>query len=365
MHAKWVIVSHGSAGDRWAWSGIPGGLAEGLASHGIHVTRISADLGPARERVGRAIARRIPGQSVNGLDAAWLASARDVRLRRMLASHAPDVVVTMGSSFGARLSPVLRQVTFEDLTVAQAPYPPSSAKQRWIKRQRRIYEASALCCVTTPWVKESLLRDYRVPDEKICIVGLGANVVCTPRLKDWDAPRILWVGVDWERKGGDILLEAFRRAAIPRATLDLVGQHPIVDIPGVRGHGIIRDQDRLRRFFEQATLFVLPSRFDPSPIVFLEAASAGTPCIGTRTAGTRYNVGPNGECIPPGDIDALVEAMRRMTHPPVAAAYRAAAIDHAKAHSWKAVAARLIDACNRPRWEFSRSGIHGRLSGSS
>jgi len=157
------------------------------------------------------------------------------------------------------------------------------------------------------------------------------------------------VGVEWERKGGDILLEAFTRARLPNATLNLVGRHPHIDLPGVQGHGIVRDEKRLRSFFEEATLFALPSRFDPSPIVFLEAASAGTPCIGTETAGLAYNVGPSGVVVPPGDVAALIAALTEMTVPEVAARYSEAALAHARRHSWEAVAGRIMDAVE-DRW---------------
>jgi glycosyltransferase involved in cell wall biosynthesis len=337
---KITLISAGSVEDRWTWSGIPHGLTDGLTRSGVTVHRVSADLPWPVERVGAGIARRIRGASVIGYDNAQLVFARNVRLGRVLAGTSADIVLGMGSTFRY---PGL-DVTFEDQTVAQSRFAPGSAKDRWIRRQTSIYRNARHCLTSTPWVKASIVNDYGVDQAKVTPVGLGANIVCRPTPKDWDKPKLLWVGVDWNRKGGDLLLKAFVNAGIPGASLDIVGRHPRIDAPGVRAHGEIRDENRLRDFFEGATLFVLPSLFDASPIVFLEAASAGTPCIGTDTGGTRYSVGQAGEVVSPNDANALTEMLRKMTVPVVASTYSSRALKHAAAHTWEAVAERVLAA---------------------
>jgi glycosyltransferase involved in cell wall biosynthesis len=255
-----------------------------------------------------------------------------------------DVIIGMGSSFGYELDVTPVRVLYEDMTVAQSPYPASRAKARWRARQKVLYDNADLCCAATPWVAESIAHDYRIPESKIAVVGFGTNILCEPVPKDWSRPRFLWVGVDWERKGGDILLAAFQRAKIPGATLDLVGRHPAVDVPGVRGHGIVRNEERLREFYEAATVFVMPSRFEPAGIVFFEAASAGTPCIGTATAGLPYNLGPSGLIVPPGDVVALADALSKMAQPEYARQFVKPALAHARGHTWTAVAGRIVSA---------------------
>jgi hypothetical protein len=78
-------------------------------------------------------------------------------------------------------------------------------------------------------VKTSIVNDYGVPEAKVTSVGLGANIMCEPVPKNWCRPKLLWVGTDWERKGGDLLLEAFAKAEIPGVSLDIVGNHPRID----------------------------------------------------------------------------------------------------------------------------------------
>lgn len=309
----------------------------------MEVERVSADLPWPIEKLGVAFASRIPGASVSGSDNAQLVSARSRRLERVLAGTGSDLVLGMGSTFEYHGL----DVTFEDQTVAQSPLPSGAAKNRWIQRQKGIYESVQHCLTSTPWVRTSIINDYGISPQKVTSVGLGANIVCQLVPKDWDRPKLLWVGVDWVRKGGDLLLAAFARAQIPNSSLDIVGRHPRIDMPGVRCHGEIRDEGRLRSFFEQSTLFVLPSVFDPSPLVFLEAASAGTPSIGTDTGGTRYNVGAGGEVVPANDLEALIGALQRMTVPEIAKGYSARAQAHAASHTWDAVAARVLTAIDR------------------
>ena len=64
------------------------------------------------------------------------------------------------------------------------------------------------------WTKLGLVRDYEVPADKITVIPPGVNVQewrrPTPRVPHTDPVKILFVGGDLERKGGLVLLEAFR-----------------------------------------------------------------------------------------------------------------------------------------------------------
>ncbi|HEU0318838.1 MAG TPA: glycosyltransferase, partial [Solirubrobacteraceae bacterium] len=270
MTSRWVLVSIGAADDRWAWSGVPESIARALRARGEEAVRVSCDLPAPLEKTGARLARRVPGLSLKGEDAAPLVALRTARLRRLDPGWAGSRVVAFGSTF----RPPGLDATFEDMTVAQAGFPASRAEGRWRRRQAAGYAAAARCFTATEWAAASVRADYGQPPGKVVVAGFGPNIVCRPVPKDWSRPRFLWVGTDWHRKGGDLLLTAFRLAAIPGATLDLVGTHPRVGVGGVTGHGVVRDEERLAGLFEAATLFVLPSRFDAAPIACLEAASA-------------------------------------------------------------------------------------------
>jgi glycosyltransferase involved in cell wall biosynthesis len=329
----------------WAWSGVMESVASALRRAGHHALRVSGELPGPFERGGLAVARRFPRVSAIGTDFGGLVILRNARLRSLRLEWNSSVVVTFGSTFW----PPHVSATFEDMTVAQHPaLAETAAWSRWRRRQRALYDAAERCFMTTEWAAASVRDDYGQPREKVVVVGEGPNIVCAPTVKDWSRPNILWVGSEWHRKGGDILLEAFAVASIEGATLHLVGDHPPVGLANVVGHGRVADPARLRAMYEEATLFVLPSRFDASPIACLEAASAGTPLIGTQTGGTYERVGEAGVLIEPNDSRALADAMRHLCQPSVAEHYRRSAIRHAGHFTWDAVARRMIEAFERP-----------------
>jgi glycosyltransferase involved in cell wall biosynthesis len=144
------------------------------------------------------------------------------------------------------------------------------------------------------------------------------------------------------------------RDGVPAATLDVVGEHPRLDGPGVTGHGPLPIGDRhasekLERLFESSTCCVMPSRFEPFGIVHAEAAAAGIPSVGTTVGGPAEVIGPDaGILVPPGDEEALLAAMTRLADPEIASRMGAAALERSSRFTWDAVAERVLRALGRP-----------------
>lgn len=154
--------------------------------------------------------------------------------------------------------------------------------------QRRIYESCAGVFAMSHWLADSLVLDSGLPREKVHVVHAGVNVPPSLSRKnepEREGPSILFVGRDFLRKGGDIVLAAFDivRQSHPKATLMIAGPR---SWPGKNGipPGVMflgnASWDALQKCYTQATVFCMPSRSEGFGIVFAEALCHGIPCIG-------------------------------------------------------------------------------------
>jgi glycosyltransferase involved in cell wall biosynthesis len=220
-----------------------------------------------------------------------------------------------------------------------------------VARQRAIYARATACCAMSHWAARSMVEDYGVPREKVAVVGLGRNVEPERADRDGTQPRFLFVGKDWERKNGPRVLAAF--AALhderPDARLDVVGGHPPIDQPGVVGHGLLDTREPgkrrdLAQLFSAATCFVLPSLHEPAGTVYTEAAAAALPSIGSTAGGGATVIGDAGRVVAPDDDAALLDAMRLLANPEVAARLGEEALLRSELFTWRVVAERLVRA---------------------
>jgi glycosyltransferase involved in cell wall biosynthesis len=298
-----------------------------------------------------------------------LARARTVR-GELANAGSLDGFVQNGGDYPAPRG--VRMVTYQDSTVAQAldayPWPHLLGLTRrdirgMVRRQRDAYESAIGCCTFTQWNADSIASDFGIPRSKIHVVGLGTNgsfPESDTQERDWATPRFLFVGFDWVRKNGDLVLEAFARIreSVPAATLDLVGRHPTVDLAGVTGHGVLAMDDpeqraRLTSLYQQATAFVMPSLHEPAGTVYVEAAAAGIPAIGTRNGGSATCIGPAGYVVDPASPVELFDAMHRLCDPATAASCGALGREHAKQFTWRKVAERLVRALSIPNVDLT------------
>jgi len=140
-----------------------------------------------------------------------------------------------------------------------------------------------------------------------------------------DAPRtegplrVLFVGGNLQRKGGDLLIEAHRRlqneAIIPPFELHLVTPERVGSEPGLVVHnGLSANSPELINQYHRADIFCLPTSGDCLPMVLAEAGAAGLPLISTCVAAIPSIVQheETGLLIEPGDVDQLTDALRRL-----------------------------------------------------
>lgn len=123
-----------------------------------------------------------------------------------------------------------------------------------------------------------------------------------------DSCELLFVGVDWDRKGGEIAVETARilNESGIKTTLRVVGSQPattppeFVEILGFINKSTPEGMKRLADLFQSADLFILPTKAEAAGIVFCEASSFGLPSVTYSTGGVSDYVknGINGACLP-------------------------------------------------------------------
>ena len=190
-----------------------------------------------------------------------------------------------------------------------------SAREKARGLERVMYgEAHHIFVMGEP-ARRSLIADYEVPSGRISVTGGGCHFQSLPPPVAAPAsePRILFIGREFERKGGEVLLQAFRavRARVPTATLHIVGSRRRFTDPGVLTHGIVANRDEMGRLYGRARLLCAPSLYEPWGFALVEAMAYGVPCIGT-TVGSVPEIldrGRAGMLVPPGDVGALADSI--------------------------------------------------------
>lgn len=169
------------------------------------------------------------------------------------------------------------------------------------------------------WAADSLTRDYGVPTEKITVIHPGVDVdlfrPAAPGGRSGPV-RILFVGGDFERKGGPELLDAMARLG-PEVELDIVTGSDVRPAPGVkfRVHGGLQPQSaEIVRLYQEADIFVLPSRGDCFPQAVAEGLASGLPIVATSVGAIPEMIveGVNGRVVPPRDPRALGLALESL-----------------------------------------------------
>lgn len=195
--------------------------------------------------------------------------------------------------------------------------------QTWLEYEKSIYQNATLNFTMSSNISRSMIEDYACDRDKIACVYCGANLsVKQDEIfgdRRFSTQNILFVGVDWRRKGGPILVKAFKKVleTYPDATLTIVGCEPQINIPNCNIVGRVPLED-VRQYFQQASIFCLPTTLEPFGIVFLEAMAYKLPIIGSDIGAIPELVieGKNGYRVEPNNPQQLAQKIMELIDSP-------------------------------------------------
>lgn len=308
---KMAYVTTYNSSDIQAWSGTGYHLHKALEECGFQTKRID-DLRDMYRLV--SIGKKL--LYTKALSKRYLRDREPLSLRsyaaqveRALASMDCDVIFSPGTIPVAYLRTDKPVILWSDSTFAGVLdfYPTFSnlCRETILNGHRAEQLALSKCQLaifSSDWAADTAIRHYDVDPKKVKVVPFGANIDCNRgadairrivSAKSLDTCKLLFVGVDWLRKGGDIALavaQGLNRRGL-RTELHIVGCHPPHDVPSfVTLHGYVSKKTEegrriLDRLFAESHFLIVPSRAECFGLVYAEASSFGLPSLATKVGG--------------------------------------------------------------------------------
>jgi glycosyltransferase involved in cell wall biosynthesis len=271
-----------------------------------------------------------------------LSTARQIGLEatQKLAGQAFDVIVVAASeaaiAFAKTNIPI---VLVGDNTFAQVlNYMPRYATLSGQSRreiyaiERQVFKKVRASIMSSEWAACSVLEDYHAAAEHVYTVSFGANLDAVPAREVVAAKkpsgrcRLLFVGIEWQRKGGDIAFETLLKLEEKGIEAELVVcgcvlpsgvAHPRMTVIPYLDKNDARQAREIEQLYARSDFLILPTRADCAPNVFKEANAFGLPVITSDTGGIASIIcnGVNGYMLPPaargGDYADLIAAIYR------------------------------------------------------
>ncbi|WFR68143.1 glycosyltransferase family 4 protein [Curtobacterium flaccumfaciens] len=329
-----VIVADGDPGDERTNSGLPEGLLTGLRRR--KDVDIVGLIDSTPSLFGRILAMAL---SFKVNSTVWRNVYRKGRVMRRLRSQKRDrslsqysentVVIQVGNTY----RPMDRSyaVVVDGTATLSQRWPAWSMPSAEFQARRRaeLLQFSSATAIFTlgEQVRKEIIEVYDQPETKV--FTLGGGIRCSEETSPQDeasskvsrktGTSILFIGVDFERKGGENLLEAFRELRkSDDVTLIIAGCQPREAEEGVEYTGFVADRVEIDSLYEEADIFCLPASVEPFGLVVREAMAFGLPCVVSDNGALPGLVGDGeaGLIVPAGNSAALRDSIQVLLRDP-------------------------------------------------
>ncbi|WP_207435360.1 glycosyltransferase family 4 protein [Sabulibacter ruber] len=327
-----AVASKGNPKSTGTWSGIPAHIISALERKGHEVAPIT--LHDAKEPWHYDWLRRFYYRTqkrwfLSSVEEQWLKEVGK-QLDKEVAKTDPEVVLVIHGDWLAYTSFQKPSCIIHDTTFATlVDYYPAftNLTSRSVRSGNRMYQKAlqkaSAAVFSADWATQSAIHHYGITASKVATIPFGANLNQAPakeevyslvekRLKSGRC-NLLFLGIDWERKGGPdslLFLKKLLQNGI-NSHLTIVGCSP--QIPAelenhVTKAGFLRkdnkaDELRIKQILEESHALLLPSLAECYGCVYCEANAYGLPALGRDTGGVSEIIkdGVNGLLLSEGD----------------------------------------------------------------
>ena len=187
--------------------------------------------------------------------------------------------------------------------------------------EQKAMDTATEIIVSSQWAANSAINDYHQEPSKVHVIEFGANIddkdIIDKKFVYEGHLHLLFLGVDWKRKGGQIAVDACKwlnENGVP-ATLHIVGirelddsikQLPYIDYVGFLNKNVPEQYNRLVQVIKKCHCMLLPTLAECSAIAFCESSANGLPVFSHLTGGVGNYIydGRNGYLLPLGSTGA-------------------------------------------------------------
>ena len=307
-----AFVTNYKSGDKYAWSGSMFNMLNALKKSGLDVRTIDNLRDPysAIFRTKRLFKNMVLKKKyLRDREPLTLqAYARQVERRSGIIK--PDVIFSAGSipiAYVRTKMPIIfwADASFDGMVDFYPEF--TNLCDETLRNGHRMEQAALANCrlaiYSSDWAAKSAIANYSVDRKKIKVVPYGANLAKYPSPNEVQKAiarrpsgvcRLLFVGVDWIRKGGDkalLVASELNRVGLVKAELHVVGCDPPQPLPSfVKTYGFLskgnREHNRLlAQLYEASDFFILPSKAECAAVVVAEANAFGLPALVTNVGG--------------------------------------------------------------------------------
>lgn len=201
-----------------------------------------------------------------------------------------------------------------------------------LRAERRLFAAAHRLLPWSAAARDSLLQAGHLDPARVAILPPPIDTQAwTPPSEPRSPltrPQLLFIGGDFRRKGGPLLLETWRHHLFHRCELHLLTESDVAPEPGVVVHrGLRAGSDAWRERWQAASVFAFPSTLETFGIVLLEAMAFEVPIV-THRVGAAAELLENGRLgllLDRRDAPTLADSILSVLDDPPAASARARA----------------------------------------